>query len=305
VTGHLLGISLALLQAEPLFVFQFLIKEEKRRLCLNCIKSFKSSQQPKLLYGQSFFFSCQTGSLSASINGHNWTHSTMGMATRPGFPQGWYSRFQVRGMIEGFWGYKFSVSGCFWVGKFRLVFLWVAWFRDLGIFSGIQNNLKICDSSHVSQSHCSEKKNFYGSEIQHGIFWEVKFWSRDFFGFCLKPYGFFWVLIFAPIWSSLSLEIQPRPGFEAVSQQHAAYARQIFYLIHVKSFLRAPKSRKWKKCSPGRMEQGLTANIIHIILFVRKIIRILCWGRSSGSIAKVINKTNSIGLQRNTCASRL
>ena len=56
MTGHLLGISLALLQAEPLFVFQFLIKEEKRRLCLNCVKSFKSSQQPKLLYSQSFFF---------------------------------------------------------------------------------------------------------------------------------------------------------------------------------------------------------------------------------------------------------
>ena len=46
---------LALLQAEPLFVFQLLMKEEKRRLCLNCVKSLKSSQQPKLLYSQSFF----------------------------------------------------------------------------------------------------------------------------------------------------------------------------------------------------------------------------------------------------------
>ena len=35
----------------------------------------------------------------------------------------------------------------------------------------------------------------------------VKFLSRDFFGFCLKPQGYFWVLIFAPIRSSLSLEI--------------------------------------------------------------------------------------------------
>ena len=42
-------------------------------------------------------------------------------------------------------------------------------------------------------------------------FWGVKFWSRDFLGFCLKPYGFFRVLIFAPIRSSLSLEIRSTP----------------------------------------------------------------------------------------------
>ena len=53
--------------------------------------------------------------------------------------------------------------------------------------------------------------NFYGSEIWHGIFGGVKFWSRDFLGFCLKPKGFFWVLIFAPIQTSLSLEIWSTP----------------------------------------------------------------------------------------------
>ena len=31
-----------------------------------------------------------------------------------------------------------------------------------------------------------------------GFFSGVKFWSRDFLGVCLKPKGFFWVLIFAP-----------------------------------------------------------------------------------------------------------
>ena len=36
--------------------------------------------------------------------------------------------------------------------------------------------------------------NFYGSEIRHGTF----------LGFCLKPKGFLWVLIFALIRSSLS-----------------------------------------------------------------------------------------------------
>ena len=39
-------------------------------------------------------------------------------------------------------------------------------------------------------------------------FFGDKFWSRDFFGFCLKPKGFFRVLTFASIWSSLSLEIR-------------------------------------------------------------------------------------------------
>ena len=39
-------------------------------------------------------------------------------------------------------------------------------------------------------------------------FFEVNFWSRQFFGLFWKPYGFFWVLIFAPIRSSPSLEIR-------------------------------------------------------------------------------------------------
>ena len=34
----------------------------------------------------------------------------------------------------------------------------------------------------------------------------VNVWSRDCSGFCWKPKGFFWVLIFAPIRSSPSLE---------------------------------------------------------------------------------------------------
>ena len=42
-------------------------------------------------------------------------------------------------------------------------------------------------------------------------FWRDKFWSRDLFGFCLKPKGIFWVLIFAPIQTSLSLEMQGTP----------------------------------------------------------------------------------------------
>ena len=40
-------------------------------------------------------------------------------------------------------------------------------------------------------------------------FFEVNFWSREFFGLFWKPYGFFWVLIFAPIRSSPGEVVTP------------------------------------------------------------------------------------------------
>ena len=55
-------------------------------------------------------------------------------------------------------------------------------------------------------------------------FWGVKFWSRDFIGFYLKPRGFFRVLIFAPIQSSMSLEIQRTP----LGPQHISLASESF-----------------------------------------------------------------------------
>ena len=39
----------------------------------------------------------------------------------------------------------------------------------------------------------------------------VKFLSKVFWGLCLRPQGFFWVYIFAPFQSSLSLEIRRTP----------------------------------------------------------------------------------------------
>ena len=54
-------------------------------------------------------------------------------------------------------------------------------------------------------------RNYYGSENSAWDFFGVKyFWSRDFWGFCWKPWGFFWVFL-APIRSSLSLEIPSTP----------------------------------------------------------------------------------------------
>ena len=124
-------------------------------------------------------------------------------------PRG-YSRFQVTLMIEGslladvsttrqetsasredrriFLGLKLSISGFFGVGKFWQVFFFGSLIYE-GIFWGIQNNLKICDSSCVSWPHSTAKK------VQPNLFWEclgwdflgVKFLSREFFGFWSLP----------------------------------------------------------------------------------------------------------------------
>ena len=71
--------------------------------------------------------------------------------------------------------------------------------------------MKIHNSSRVSQLR-SSSGNFYGWGIWHRIF----FFSGGGYSlvqgfFCLKAQGFWVVSIFAPIRSSLSLEIQSTP----------------------------------------------------------------------------------------------
>ena len=59
----------------------------------------------------------------------------------------------------------------------------------VGIFGGIQNNLKICGSSCVSWPHSSLNKaqpNLF-CDCPGWDFLGVKFWSRDFFGFWFLP----------------------------------------------------------------------------------------------------------------------
>ena len=72
--------------------------------------------------------------------------------------QGVTSRFQVTGMIEGFWGgggLKFSTLGIFWVGKFLQLYL------------------------------CSG--NFCGLEIRHRIVLGLNFGPGIFLGFDFCP----------------------------------------------------------------------------------------------------------------------
>ena len=82
----------------------------------------------------------------------------------------------------------------------------------------------------------SSVNKFLCSEIPHGILRGLNFGPGIFLGFN-----------FGTIRSSLSLEIRSTPagpGLEAVSQQNTVHAQQISYMIHIKSSLSAPKSRK-------------------------------------------------------------
>ena len=78
---------------------------------------------------------------------------------------------------------------------------------------------------------------YYGSEFQHGILWGINFGPAIFFFFwflfCFvffKPRGFFWVLIFAPIRSSLLLETRSTPSRLEFSWK----GRWIFHTLHPK-----------------------------------------------------------------------
>ena len=86
-----------------------------------------------------------------------------------------------QGWSKDFLGYEIFDFGIFWVWKFWQVLFLVAWFK-LGIFFGIQNNLKIRDSSCVSWLH-SSSGNFCGSEIWQEIFWGLNFGPGIFWGF--------------------------------------------------------------------------------------------------------------------------
>ena len=60
-------------------------------------------------------------------------------------PGGWVLRISSdRDDRRIFWGLKFSIF--FWVGKFWQVFSSLGSLIEVGIFLGIQNNLKIRDS---------------------------------------------------------------------------------------------------------------------------------------------------------------
>ena len=129
--------------------------------------------------------------------------------------------FKWRGWSNDFGG-RFEIfdSGIlFWVGKFgKYFFGWLDLRRDL---LDIQNNLRIHGIVVVpaylgclfllcviSSTALWEFWRFGNSSW---YFFGVSFWSRNFFGFCLKPTGFFWISSFALIRSFPWLEIRSTP----------------------------------------------------------------------------------------------
>ena len=83
-----------------------------------------------------------------------------------------------------FWVSNFLFRDLFGLGNLASIF---GGALILGICIGVQNNLKIGEVP-------------FGNPVRY--FLGVHFWSRDFFEFCLKPYRFLGVLIYAPLRSS-------------------------------------------------------------------------------------------------------
>ena len=99
-----------------------------------------------------------------------------------------------------FFGLKFYIPGFFWVGKFgKYIFGWLNLGRD---FLRIQSNLKLSSfiiyvidetEDHVfdvSSVVRIQKAREIGMGFCFSLRWGgggVKFWSRDFCGFCWKP----------------------------------------------------------------------------------------------------------------------
>ena len=108
--------------------------------------------------------------------------------------------------------------------------VWLDLSRDfLGYFKTISRFLVVPGLRSSCQISCNPFWKFLRLGNLAWDFLGVNFWSRDFFGFCRKPWGFFWVLIFGPIRSSPSLETfeyppgrLPSPSFCQKCQQTKA-----------------------------------------------------------------------------------
>ena len=135
----------------------------------------------------------------------------------------------------------------FWDRKIWQVSFWVAWFFFWGTFKTIWIIIITLDGM-MNKKHKHLISNVFKFRvISLNAFWKflmfgngawdffgVNFWCRDFLGFCLKAYGYLGVLVFAPIRSFPSLEIQstplPRPR-DFLAFQHASWLLVSIFLI--------------------------------------------------------------------------
>ena len=115
-----------------------------------------------------------------------------------------------------------------------------------GIFfggRGNQNNLKIRNSSHTPWPRSSVNKFLWLGNLAWD-FLEVKFWSRDFLGFVWSPREFFGVLVFAPIRSSLSLEIH-RPLDSQTKRPRIKFKNLPLLYLTLTPLICILKTRQW------------------------------------------------------------
>ena len=104
---------------------------------------------------------------------------------------GGYSGFQVTGVMVGFLGGCDIFDFRIFLGRKILASIFWVFKTNFSIFLVIS---------------LSALWNFLWLGIWHGIFWGLILVKGFFLGFVWSPRDFFGVLIFAPIWSSLSLE---------------------------------------------------------------------------------------------------
>ena len=136
---------------------------QKVQMCIElCTRVWKKSRHSR------------PGQWILSLRASNFSHE--------GGEGGWgYSGFQVTGMIKGlFWVWNFQFRDFFRKENF-----WVAWFK-WGFFWVFKTNVCIF---RVISFYAFWKFLWLGNSA-----WDifgVKFWFRDFFGFCWKPQGFF------------------------------------------------------------------------------------------------------------------
>ena len=105
----------------------------------------------------------------------------------PGYP-----RFQVTGMIEGYFWFEVFDFGIFLGWKI----LASVWFKKkfFGVFKTIWRFLIVP----MYPSYIVPRINFYDLEIQHGIFLRLNFGPRNFWGFVWSPRDLFGFWFLSP-----------------------------------------------------------------------------------------------------------
>ena len=117
-------------------------------------------------------------------------------------------------MIEGFLGFEIFDFGISFGQENFGKYFWGSLIY-IGIFWGIQNNLKIRDSSRIPAA----SGNFYGSEIRRGIFLGLNFGSGILGGFVWSTRDFLGVLFLPPFYHPCHLKSGVPPPLPTLGRE--------------------------------------------------------------------------------------